>query len=210
MASADDFGAIGMPASPHRSGREFTLGMLVCEADSFHRSTALPLSADSGRSPVMGRTRQTDPERPFASCDGLSRREQKATIRAAPSRGENGGRKPKMTPAKLRLALAALDKRGTIVAGRRREPSIAARPYIATSPPSEISGRPGSGSSAMAGVPRERSAADAIIVVRRRAHRATARRKPATWDISRAQCQPVRSARTTLEAMPVQVIAGPV
>jgi len=49
MVSADDFGAIGMPVSPHRSGREFTLGMLVCEADPFHRSAALPLSAESSR-----------------------------------------------------------------------------------------------------------------------------------------------------------------
>ncbi len=50
MGSADDFGAIGMPVSRHRSGREFSLGMLVSEADPFRRSAALPLSADSGRS----------------------------------------------------------------------------------------------------------------------------------------------------------------
>jgi hypothetical protein len=35
---------------------------------------------------------------------------------AARARGHNGGRKPKMTPAKLRLAQAAMGKRGTIVA----------------------------------------------------------------------------------------------
>ena len=29
-----------MPVTPHGSGREFTLGMLVCEADPFHRSVA--------------------------------------------------------------------------------------------------------------------------------------------------------------------------
>jgi hypothetical protein len=45
-----------MPVSPHRGGREFTLGMLVCEADSFDRSAALPLSAESGRPGVAGPT----------------------------------------------------------------------------------------------------------------------------------------------------------
>jgi hypothetical protein len=44
-----------MPVSPHRSGREFMLGMLVCEADPFHRSAALPLSAES--SPLGSRCR---------------------------------------------------------------------------------------------------------------------------------------------------------
>jgi DNA invertase Pin-like site-specific DNA recombinase len=39
-----------------------------------------------------------------------------AGLAAARARGRTGGRKPKMTPAKLRLAQAALGKRGTIVA----------------------------------------------------------------------------------------------
>jgi DNA invertase Pin-like site-specific DNA recombinase len=39
-----------------------------------------------------------------------------AGLAAARARGRNGGRKPKMTPAKLRLAQAAMGKRGTIVA----------------------------------------------------------------------------------------------
>ena len=37
-------------------------------------------------------------------------------LAAARARGRNGGRKPKMTPAKLRLAQAAVGKRGTVVA----------------------------------------------------------------------------------------------
>jgi len=40
-----------MPVSRRRGGRELALGMLVCEADPFHRSAALPLSAESGHSP---------------------------------------------------------------------------------------------------------------------------------------------------------------
>lgn len=39
-----------------------------------------------------------------------------AGLAAARTRGRMGGRKPKMTPAKLRLAQAALGKRGTVVA----------------------------------------------------------------------------------------------
>jgi DNA invertase Pin-like site-specific DNA recombinase len=39
-----------------------------------------------------------------------------AGLAAARARGRNGGRKPKMTPAKLRLAQAAMGKRGTVVA----------------------------------------------------------------------------------------------
>jgi DNA invertase Pin-like site-specific DNA recombinase len=38
-----------------------------------------------------------------------------AGLAAARARGRNGGRKPKMTPAKLRLAQAAMGKRGTII-----------------------------------------------------------------------------------------------
>ena len=39
-----------------------------------------------------------------------------AGLAAARARGRIGGRKPKMTPAKLRLAQAAMGKRGTVVA----------------------------------------------------------------------------------------------
>lgn len=39
----------------------------------------------------------------------------RAGLAAARARGRTGGRKPKMTPAKLRLAAAAMGKRGTIV-----------------------------------------------------------------------------------------------
>jgi DNA invertase Pin-like site-specific DNA recombinase len=44
-----------------------------------------------------------------------------AGLAAARARGRNGGRKPKMTPAKLRLAQAAMGKRGTIVADLCKE-----------------------------------------------------------------------------------------
>lgn len=39
----------------------------------------------------------------------------RAGLAAARARGRTGGRKPKMTPAKVRLAAAAMGKRGTIV-----------------------------------------------------------------------------------------------
>src|ERR1700731_1151094 len=39
----------------------------------------------------------------------------KAGLASARARGRKGGRKPKMTPAKLRLAAAAMGKRGTVV-----------------------------------------------------------------------------------------------
>src|SRR5260370_35479637 len=39
-----------------------------------------------------------------------------AGLAAARARGRTGGRKPKMTPPKLRLPQAALGKRGTVVA----------------------------------------------------------------------------------------------
>ena len=38
-----------------------------------------------------------------------------AGLAAARARGRKGGRKPKMTPAKVRLAMAAMGKKGTIV-----------------------------------------------------------------------------------------------
>jgi DNA invertase Pin-like site-specific DNA recombinase len=38
-----------------------------------------------------------------------------AGLASARARGHNGGRKPKMTPAKLRLAAAAMGKKGTVV-----------------------------------------------------------------------------------------------
>jgi DNA invertase Pin-like site-specific DNA recombinase len=39
----------------------------------------------------------------------------RAGLAAARARGRTGGRKPKMTPAKIRLAAAAMGKRGTVV-----------------------------------------------------------------------------------------------
>jgi len=39
----------------------------------------------------------------------------RAGLAAARARGRTGGRKPKMTPAKIRLASAAMGKRGTVV-----------------------------------------------------------------------------------------------
>jgi len=39
----------------------------------------------------------------------------RAGLAAARARGRKGGRKPKMTPAKIRLAAAAMGKRGTVV-----------------------------------------------------------------------------------------------
>src|SRR5258706_15467931 len=39
----------------------------------------------------------------------------RAGLAAARARGRKGGRKPKMTPAKIRLAAAAMGKKGTVV-----------------------------------------------------------------------------------------------
>jgi DNA invertase Pin-like site-specific DNA recombinase len=50
-----------------------------------------------------------------------------AGLAAARARGRNGGRKPKMTPAKLRLAQAALGKRGTSVADLCRELGVSSQ-----------------------------------------------------------------------------------
>jgi DNA invertase Pin-like site-specific DNA recombinase len=50
-----------------------------------------------------------------------------AGLAAARARGRNGGRKPKMTPAKLRLAQAALGKRGTVVADLCREIGVSSQ-----------------------------------------------------------------------------------
>ena len=48
----------------------------------------------------------------------------RAGLAAARARGRSGGRKPKMTPAKLRLASAAMGKRGTIVGDLCKELGI--------------------------------------------------------------------------------------
>ncbi len=48
----------------------------------------------------------------------------RAGLAAARARGRTGGRKPKMTPAKLRLASAAMGKRGTIVGDLCKELGI--------------------------------------------------------------------------------------
>lgn len=50
-----------------------------------------------------------------------------AGLAAARARGRTGGRKPKMTPAKLRLAQAALGKRGTVVADLCRELGVSSQ-----------------------------------------------------------------------------------
>jgi len=50
-----------------------------------------------------------------------------AGLAAARARGRKGGRKPKMTPAKLRLAQAALGKRGTVVADLCRELGVSSQ-----------------------------------------------------------------------------------
>jgi DNA invertase Pin-like site-specific DNA recombinase len=48
-----------------------------------------------------------------------------AGLAFARARGHHGGRKPKMTPAKLRLAAAAMGKKGTVVADLCEELGIA-------------------------------------------------------------------------------------
>ena len=48
----------------------------------------------------------------------------RAGLAAARARGRKGGRKPKMTPAKVRLAAAAMGKKGTIVGDLCRELGI--------------------------------------------------------------------------------------
>jgi hypothetical protein len=56
-------------------------------------------------------------------------------LAAARARGRNGGRKPKMTPAKLRLAQAAVGKRGTVVvADLCEELGISSQTLTGTSP----------------------------------------------------------------------------
>jgi DNA invertase Pin-like site-specific DNA recombinase len=62
-----------------------------------------------------------------------------AGLAAARARGRNGGRKPKMTPAKLRLAQAALGKNGTIVADLCAELGISSQTlYRHVSPTGEL------------------------------------------------------------------------
>src|SRR6478752_1602980 len=51
----------------------------------------------------------------------------RAGLASARARGRNGGRKPKMTPAKLRLAQAAMGKKGTIVADLCNELGISSQ-----------------------------------------------------------------------------------
>jgi len=62
-----------------------------------------------------------------------------AGLAAARARGRNGGRKPKMTPAKLRLAQAAMGKRGTVVANLCEELGISSQTlYRHVSPTGEL------------------------------------------------------------------------
>jgi hypothetical protein len=59
---------------------------------------------------------------------------------AARARGRNGGHKPKMTPAKLRLAKAAMGKRGTIVADLCRLGVSSQTLYRRVSPAGQLRG----------------------------------------------------------------------
>jgi hypothetical protein len=60
-------------------------------------------------------------------------------VGAARARGRSGGRKPKMTPAKLRLAQAAMSKRGTIVADLCGELGVSSQTlYRHVSPTGEL------------------------------------------------------------------------
>jgi DNA invertase Pin-like site-specific DNA recombinase len=62
-----------------------------------------------------------------------------AGLAAARARGRNGGRKPKMTPAKLRLAQHALGKKGTVVADLCIELGISSQTlYRHVSPTGEL------------------------------------------------------------------------
>jgi len=62
-----------------------------------------------------------------------------AGLAAARARGRNGGRKPKMTPAKLRLAQATMGKKGTIVADLCDELGISSQTlYRHVSPAGEL------------------------------------------------------------------------
>lgn len=62
-----------------------------------------------------------------------------AGLAAARARGRNGGRKPKMTPAKLRLAQATMGKKGTIVADLCDELGISSQTlYRHVSPTGEL------------------------------------------------------------------------
>jgi len=63
----------------------------------------------------------------------------RAGLVAARARGRNGGRKPKMTAAKLRLAQAAMGKKGTVVADLCKELSISSQTlYRHVSPTGEL------------------------------------------------------------------------
>ena len=64
-----------------------------------------------------------------------------AGLAAARARGRNGGRKPKMTPAKLRLAQAAMGKRGTVVADLCKELGVSSQTlYRHVSPTGQLRG----------------------------------------------------------------------
>src|SRR5947207_9069306 len=86
------------------------------------------------------------PRTPQSACPALVEFEHKlirkrtiAGLAAARARGRNEGRKPKMTPAKLRLAQHALGKKGTVVADLRRELGISSQTlYRHVSPVGEL------------------------------------------------------------------------
>src|SRR5437870_3288701 len=62
-----------------------------------------------------------------------------AGLSSARARGRNGGRKPKMTPAKVRLAQAAMGKKGTFVADLCEELGISSQTlYRHVSPAGEL------------------------------------------------------------------------
>ena len=63
----------------------------------------------------------------------------RAGLAAARARGRKGGRKRKMTPAKIRLAAAAMGKKGTVVGDPRAELGITrATIYRYVSPTGEL------------------------------------------------------------------------
>src|ERR1700674_2469753 len=65
----------------------------------------------------------------------------RAGLTSARARGLTGGRKPKMTPAKLRLAQAAMGKKGTIVADLCKELGVSSQTlYRHVSPSGQLRG----------------------------------------------------------------------
>jgi len=70
---------------------------------------SLRITADSASSALCGAPHKAEFERELIS------ERTRAGLAAARARGRKGGRKPKMTPAKVRLAAAVMGKKGTVV-----------------------------------------------------------------------------------------------